>query len=260
MISDVQTKRVHTQRHRAESFGSVAEQYDRFRPSYPSALIDDLAALDPADVLDVGCGTGKAGRLLAERGLPVLGVEIDGEMAKVARRHGLAVEIAPFESWGAGGRRFDLIICGQAWHWVDPVLGVAKAASLLRHGGTVAVFWNTRQVDDHLQGELDRAYRRCAPELVRESVNPGASAQPYAEDLEGSGLFEPATQRVYSWQKAYTGANWVQLMQTHSDLVTFDGELRAALVKEVAAVIDAHGGTLMADYRTYAVFAKVRGG
>ncbi len=119
MIDVVQPKHVHTERNRAESFGSVAEQYERFRPSYPSALID-LAALEPLDVLDVGCGTGKAGRLLAERGLHVLGVEIDEEMANVARRHELAVEVAPFERWDAGSRRFDLIVCGQTWHWVNP--------------------------------------------------------------------------------------------------------------------------------------------
>lgn len=256
----MQTRRVHAERNRAESFGSVAEQYDRFRPSYPSALIEDLAALEPADVLDVGCGTGKAGRLLAERGLPVLGVEIDGEMANVTRRHGLAVEVAPFERWDAGGRRFDLIICGQAWHWVDPVLGVAKAASLLRPGGSIALFWNSSQLDDHLQGELDRVYRRRAPALARQQVKGASVEPPYAGDLEVSGLFEPATPRLYSWQRAYSGEDWVQLMQTHSDLVTLDGESRAALVKDVAAVIAAHGGTLVASYRTYAVFAKVRSG
>jgi SAM-dependent methyltransferase len=184
----------------------------------------------------------------------VLGVEIDVEMANVAQRHGLAVEVAPFERWEADGRRFDLIICGQAWHWVDPVVGVAKAASLLRPGGTVALFWNSSQLGDHVQGGLDRAYRRHAPALVRQPAKGDAPEPPYAADLEVSGLFEPATRRVYSWQKAYTGADWLQLMQTHSDLLTLDGESRAALLNDVAAVIDAHGDTLTASYR------KVRSG
>src|SRR5581483_6684340 len=108
------------ERDRAESFGSVARQYDRFRPSYPSELIDDLVALGPSDVLDVGCGTGKAGRLLADRGLDVLGVEIDPQMAEVARDHGLTVDVGSFEEWETAGRRFDLLVSGQAWHWVDP--------------------------------------------------------------------------------------------------------------------------------------------
>ncbi len=47
-------------RSRAESFGSVADLYDRARPSYPPALIDALLADGGRTVLDVGCGTGIA--------------------------------------------------------------------------------------------------------------------------------------------------------------------------------------------------------
>jgi len=54
------------ERRRAVMFGAEAERYDRARPSYPTALIDDLDSSGPERVLDVGCGTGKAGRLLAD--------------------------------------------------------------------------------------------------------------------------------------------------------------------------------------------------
>jgi 2-polyprenyl-3-methyl-5-hydroxy-6-metoxy-1,4-benzoquinol methylase len=100
----------------AGSFGSVAERYDRFRPGYPDALIDDLIGLRPLDVLDVGCGTGKVAVALAERGVRVLGVEPDAQMASVARGHGIPVEVACFEDWDDAGRRFDLITSGHAWH------------------------------------------------------------------------------------------------------------------------------------------------
>jgi 2-polyprenyl-3-methyl-5-hydroxy-6-metoxy-1,4-benzoquinol methylase len=108
----------------------VADQYDRFRPTYPDALIEDLAGLRPAKVLDVGCGTGKVAVALAERGLSVLGVEVDQQMAKIARGHGIDVQVAAFESWDATGRTFDLITCGDAWHWIDPARGVAKWSAL----------------------------------------------------------------------------------------------------------------------------------
>ena len=54
-------------RARASSFGDDSEQYERTRPSYPAALIDDLMADDPHDVLDIGCRTAKAGRLFVAR-------------------------------------------------------------------------------------------------------------------------------------------------------------------------------------------------
>jgi trans-aconitate methyltransferase len=59
---------IHQDRRRAGSFGEAAEQYERARPSYPVELVDALMADHPGRVLDVGCGTGKAGRLFAVRG------------------------------------------------------------------------------------------------------------------------------------------------------------------------------------------------
>lgn len=58
----------------AESFGAVATEYDRARPSYPDELLDEIERLTHrrlcgADVLDVGAGTGIATRLLHARGL-----------------------------------------------------------------------------------------------------------------------------------------------------------------------------------------------
>jgi SAM-dependent methyltransferase len=55
------------------AFGRVADLYETARPSYPDPTIDqliELAGLQPgAQVVEVGAGTGKATRMLAERGL-----------------------------------------------------------------------------------------------------------------------------------------------------------------------------------------------
>jgi hypothetical protein len=66
-------------RERRLVFGEVADMYDRHRPSYPPALLDDLIALAALDVsepaLEVGAGTGKATMMLAARGIPIVAVE-----------------------------------------------------------------------------------------------------------------------------------------------------------------------------------------
>jgi SAM-dependent methyltransferase len=154
-------------RARAESFGSVAEEYDRYRAGYPDALIDDLVGLQPTRVLDVGCGTGKVAVALARHGLSVLGVELDERMAGVARGHGLEVQVAAFETWGDAGRAFDLITCGDAWHWIDPARGVNKAAEVLEVGGTAARFWTTYILDEPFIAAFDPIYRRYAPQVAQ---------------------------------------------------------------------------------------------
>src|SRR5436190_2520948 len=133
---------IHEDRRRAGSFGEDAAQYDRARPSYPADLVDDLLTDRTRRVLDVGCGTGIAGRLFAGRGCDVLGVEPDARMAEVSRSHGLEVEVSKFETWEPDGRAFDLLVSGQAWHWIDPTVGPTKAGRVIRPGGRFAAFWN----------------------------------------------------------------------------------------------------------------------
>ena len=66
----------------------MADLYDHARPSYPSALVDDVldyaGAVAAATVraLEVGAGTGKATALFAARGLNVLAIEPSAEMAR----------------------------------------------------------------------------------------------------------------------------------------------------------------------------------
>jgi SAM-dependent methyltransferase len=84
--------------------------------------------------LDVGCGTGISARLFQAAGCRVLGVDPDPRMAELARQGGTETEVAKFEDWDPADRTFDAVIAAQAWHWVDPVAGAAKAAAVLRPG------------------------------------------------------------------------------------------------------------------------------
>lgn len=131
----------HRLRQLAEGFGADPERYDRARPGYPQALVDQIVAASPGrEVLDVGIGTGIAAQAFQAAGCTVLGVDPDERMAEYARRRGFQVEVARFEGWEPADRTFDAVIAGQTWHWLDPVAGAAKAALVLRPGGRLAVF------------------------------------------------------------------------------------------------------------------------
>lgn len=251
---------VHGNRLRAESFGAVAEHYDRYRPTYPDALIDDLVALGPRDVLDIGCGTGKAAVPLAARGLHVLGVEADARMAAVARRHGIEVEVGDFETWNAADRSFDLIVCAQAWHWIDPALGVPKAAGVLRSGGTIALFWNYDDLGTVAQTALDAAYEKHAPELLG-SVVGGRNKQSdreHAAPFRASTLFKNVRTGLYRWEGSFVADEWVGMVRTHSDHLLLPPARLDALAASVHDAICGLGGSLTSHYRTYLVAAQRR--
>jgi SAM-dependent methyltransferase len=150
---------------RSKLFDQEAERYDRCRPPYPDALIDELLDPEPAglDVLDAGCGTGIASRAMAERGAKVLGVEVAPRMAEIARSHGIDVEIGAFEGWDAGGRSFDRVTSAQAGHWLDMPVATAKAASLLRPGGRLCLIWSAGYHSDDLADALAEVYASVVP-------------------------------------------------------------------------------------------------
>ena len=240
---------MHGDRDRAESFGSAADMYDRFRPSYPSAFIDDLAARGPTHVLDVGCGTGKVARALLDRGLRVLGVEPDEAMAAVASTHGVPVEQARFESWDPAGRTFDLLTAGHAWHWIDPAVGLEKAASVTTPGATVALFWNYHALDPPMLKAFSEVYAECAPEL--EVIGRDPTGLPDRDPFSGSDQFTPGESRTYRWPRALSGEDWVAMLATFSDHRRLGHDRLLGLQDALRDAISARGGTVQSTCGTY---------
>jgi SAM-dependent methyltransferase len=251
----------------AESFGAEAGLYDRARPRYPAVLVDRvIAASRGREVLDVGCGTGIAARLFASAGCRVHGVEPDARMAEVARGSGIGVQVAKFEDWDPADRKFDAVISGQAWHWVDPVAGAEKAASVLRPAGRLAVFWNVFDPPAQVRAAFDDVYRRVLPDspirglwslpaaTVRESTSGTA-----VDGIRRAGKFGPPEQWQFDWSRPYTREEWLSVVPTLGAHSEFPPAVLAELLAGLSAAIDAAGGTFVMCYATVAVTAVVAG-
>ena len=251
---------LHTDRRRAGSFGDDPEAYDRVRPAYPAALIDVLMAEQPHTVLDVGCGTGIVARLLIARGCEVLGLEPDARMADVARRRGVVVEAGTIEEWDAADRHFDLLTAGQAWHWVDPGRGPAKAAQVLRPGGRIGLFWNQAHHDPLVRPALDAAYTRYAPDLAHSSVllgqRPTSLYESVAEALNDSGAFGPVSVLTFDHQIVYSSLEWIDLARTHSDHHTLPPDQLDALLGDIVTEVDRVGGQVPVRYEASLVTGR----
>jgi SAM-dependent methyltransferase len=241
---------------RARSFGSVADAYDRFRPGYPDALLDGVAALGPR-VLEAGAGTGRATVALAARGCSVVGVEPDPAMAAVARRATAGMEVqvieSAFEDFETDGG-FDLVVSAQAWHWVDPDRGLARAAAALEPGGTMCAWWNRpADLGGATWAAIEAAYAEHAPELSHSHLN---TPSPLPE-MPQTAAFTPWTVRKYRWTALYDAPTYTGMVATHSDHVLLEPERRARLLEAVAAAIDATDGQLEYRYVTLLLSAQV---
>lgn len=253
----------HRHREAAESFGADPARYDRARPRYPDALIERIVAVAPAGrVLDVGTATGIVARQLRSAGCHVVGVDPDERLAEFARQSGVEVDVATFEDWDPAGRRFDAVVSGETWHWVDPVVGTAKAAEVLRPGGRLFVFWNTGQPQAGLDDAFTAVYRQVLPALADRLTRASMEAAHVAmcskamDGIRATGSFEEPEQWRFEWTQTYTRDEWLDALQTSGGAIP--ATQLADLLDGVGAAIDGVGGSFTMNYTTFVVTAQRR--
>jgi SAM-dependent methyltransferase len=125
-----------------QRFSSRVENYVRYRPAYPSAVIDLLkkeSGLTPgAVVADIASGTGIFTRMLLENGNRVFGVEPNANMRKAGEE---------FLNGFPNFTSVDLVTAAQAAHWFDREEARREFIRICRPGGWTVLIWNERRTD-----------------------------------------------------------------------------------------------------------------
>jgi SAM-dependent methyltransferase len=210
---------------RALSFGVVAQAYERFRPGYPVELFDMVLAYAGQPVrtaLEIGAGTGKATRLLAQRGVMVTATEPDPAMLAELRKHvpaDVKTVQAAFEDLRPGVS-YGLVYAAAALHWTNPEGRWPRMAALLEPGGVFASFGGPVQLADPAVEEAVRAAR--APFLDSDEI-PSPDGTPPEEDMQWPGTelqqsewFADVQQSVIEQRMTMSARDYVGLLSTIS--------------------------------------------
>jgi SAM-dependent methyltransferase len=137
-----------------ERFGERVEDYVRWRPGYPEAVVRvvEEAGLLPAGsvVADLGSGTGLLARVFLDAGYEVLGVEPNDAMRRAGEQalsdHPSFRSVAGrAERTGLADRSVDVVVAGQAFHWFEPRAARTEALRICRRRPAAALIWNLRR-------------------------------------------------------------------------------------------------------------------
>ena len=241
-------------------FDSVAENYDRYRPGYCEALFQAIAAYANlpcgANVLEVGCGTGKATLPLLRLGCSVTALEPGYSLALVARRNCAAFQklrLLPvrFEEFDGEGGPFDLICSATAFHWIPEETGYPKLAALLKSGGCAALFWNIRcpaPDDPELFERIQSVYRKYRPESRPPRRDGLSRYSSCLESLVRRG-FRRIQTKVFLENFMVSSDAYLGLLKTYSDHLALPDCIREPFERELLAVIDQSGGALSVENR-----------
>jgi SAM-dependent methyltransferase len=236
---------------RSRSFGAVAADYDRVRPSPAPEALDWLLPERRDLVIDVGAGTGIFSRALASRGAHVVAVEPDDRMRAVLRENSVGIEAmsASGEAIPLPDARADGVFFSSAWHWMDPDKAIPEVARVLRDGGRFGVIWTSR---DHESGWLraEEWFRDAAPngDALRGETPPAGRRRRREDSLPTGGAFTNIETRTFRYTRPMKPADFVDWLTTYSRVITAAADARergralatAALAEEFpgATVID----------------------
>jgi SAM-dependent methyltransferase len=195
-----------------------------------------------------------------EAGCEVLGVEVDERMAAFAHNTGVVVEVARFEEWNPKGRRFDGVAAGQAWHWIHPVEGAAKAATVLRPSGLLALFWNGPLPPPELAEACNEIFRQAIPESPFNLLSgPSSSYTSFLtrafDGIEKAGRFEGLEDWQFEWERTYTKEQWLDQLPATGALTSARPDQIEEVLTGVGGVVDAIGGHFEMRFVTVAAIA-----
>jgi len=125
----------------SDRFGHVAGEYARFRPRYPAALFEWLAARCARTDLawDCACGSGQATVPLAGHFARVVGTDASpSQLAHAPPLPNVEWRHAPAERSGFADAAVDLVTVAQALHWLPLAAFHAEVARVLKPGGVFA--------------------------------------------------------------------------------------------------------------------------
>ncbi|MNH95749.1 hypothetical protein D3C73_483990 [compost metagenome] len=145
-------------------FTERVDNYVKYRPSYPQALIDflftELGFTEQSVIADVGSGTGIFTKLLLEQGSHVIAIEPNSGMRTAAEEQLQAFEGFVSVEGTAEDTRLeaasvDYLVSAQAFHWFNRAEAKQEFSRILKPDGKVVLIWNNRVTD---KTPFDRAY------------------------------------------------------------------------------------------------------
>jgi ubiquinone/menaquinone biosynthesis C-methylase UbiE len=215
----------------ANSFGGVADAYDRGRPTYPREAAVWLTGEKPLSVLELGAGTGKLTEQLVALGHDVHATEPDKQMLAILERNLPEVRISrsTAEEIPAGDATYDVVVSAQAFHWFDLDKALPEIQRVLKPRGRLSLVWNQR--DERIPWVKRLGALIGTQDQLREP----------AESLQQSGLFGEVEESAYRFWQVVDRHSIQDLVRSRSNVATLSPERQEAKMAEVLAFYDEYG-------------------
>jgi SAM-dependent methyltransferase len=244
-------------------FSDRVENYVRYRPGYPSEVIETLkleCGVSPEHVIaDVASGTGIWTRMLLQNGNAVFGVEPNPDMRQAGER--LLAAFPKFtslagtaEATSLADSSVDFVTAAQAAHWFDRERARREFVRILKPAGWLVLLWNERLTDttpflrdyEQLLLTFGTDYNEVRHERTTDSVNEFFDPAPYQE-------------RVFAMRQEFDYVGLEGRLLSSSYAPGPGHPKHESMLRELRRIYDLHsaGGLVACDYATRVYFGRL---
>lgn len=208
-----------------ERFLGYADTYDEGRPKLPSKAIEILKIYldnEIGTIVDIGCGTGLSTEVCTLFANNVIGVEPSIDMLNKARtkENDKIKFIQGYgEKTGLEDECADVVICSQAFHWMEPESTIKEVYRILKKGGIFAV------IDADYPPVINKELEKLNSYLQKKTANLEncenkwvSNKTEHLNNIRKSGLFEYSREICFSHIEKYDQERFKKFLLSQSSM------------------------------------------
>ena len=236
-------------------FNEDEQNYDRYRPGYPDALMQDVIesfhAGTQSRIMEIGIGTGQATQPILDTGCDLTAVELGENLARFVRGKfkqapRFQVILGDFMELELAENSWDGIYSATAFHWLPPEAALEKVLRLLKPQGCLALFWNhpyPNRLEDPSNRINREVYQQFCPSDQALKEFDETDLAVWKDRLIQAGFASIQT-HWYRRVRTLNTEEYLGLLNTYSDHRALPEARRRAFEQEMALRLQATGGQI----------------
>ena len=208
-----------------ERFLGYAEIYDDGRPKLPSKVIEILKIYlnqEINTIVDIGCGTGLSTEICTQFSNNVIGIEPSIDMlnkAKAKENEKMRFMQGYGEKTGLDDECAEIVICSQAFHWMEPETTLKEIHRILKKCGIFAAI--DADYPPVINKELEQfniylnkktaSIENCENKWISQKTN-------HLNNIKKSGLFEYSREICFSNIEKYNQERYKKFLLSQSSM------------------------------------------
>jgi ubiquinone/menaquinone biosynthesis C-methylase UbiE len=206
-------------------FNALAENYDAYRPHYPSEALLFLVTLAELDrsstVADLGSGTGRLALALAPYVRLVYALDPARQMLRKLEENARSEGITGIQTIEAEGEdtglptdSIDLVTLAQSFHWMNKERAVRETSRILKPHQPLVLLWNrSLAIDDEYYQQINDCIAQFNPKYAGGEDIISAD---FPDAITESGLFHKPERYTFPFSIEYTSETYIGFLLSKS--------------------------------------------